>query len=763
MKASNPYWKAKLLDKMPNDWASGIDDFETVLNLRKKNKLEEKLFAETRLRRGAYGQRYDNGQRYDGQKTQILHYPDKNIATKGPNTLWHAPGMLRIKVPYGGLNTEQADVLADLAEEYSDGIAHVTTRQDIQLHFIHIDDTPSILRRLASVGITTQEACGNSVRNVTACPKAGCCKQEIFDITPYAKAMMLFLLGHHDVQDFGRKFKIAFSACKENACGLTNIHDLGLIAKTKLINGKEKRGFEFYVGGGLGAVPYPAKLLEEFVPEEELLSMTQAICRVFSRLGEKKNRARARVKFLVAKVGIDEFRCLVREERAKQPEDKRWIEYLKDLPSYYEEYPLNDLASVTNEEILSENDEDYLIWKKQNAAPQKQSGYCIVTIKLPLGDITTTQLRDLSRMSNKYINNTMRTTIEQNIVLRWVREVDLPAIYADLKSLSLAESGASHITDIVACPGTDTCKLGISASRGLAMELRKSFKKGELANLTLDDVINKLHIKISGCFNSCAQHHVADIGFYGVNRKISGHAVPHFQVVLGGQWEGNGASFGLPVIAIPSKNIPKVVHRLANRYKQECKNNESFTDFVSRLGKAEVKSMLSDLAKIPSYEEERYYYSDWGDPREYSIGDMGVGECAGEVVSRLDMDLAAVERKLFDAQLLLEKGDFLKAGELSIETMLDAARSLVKTSYLDIANEPQLIADEFRTRFYDTKLFFDPYAGGKFASYLFSALENTEVKFDAQKAHERVEEASLFVEASHACSLRMSQSRPATV
>src|SRR5215216_2984216 len=269
-------WKERLTGQMREEWAREIDVFETQIELRKKGKFEEKMFAETRLRRGIYGQRYDNGQRHDGEKTQLLKFPCGEL-TKGPVTVFDAPGMMRIKIPYGKMTAAQMDVLCDLAEEYSDQILHVTTRQDIQLHFVHIEDTPDLMRRLAAVGITTREACGNSVRNVTACPYAGVCNEEAFDVMPYAHAMTFFLLGHDDVQDFGRKFKIAFSGCKDNPCGLTNFHDLGVIAKKKIVDGKEVRGFEFFVGGGLGAVPYPAALIDDFCSEQELLPLMQAV------------------------------------------------------------------------------------------------------------------------------------------------------------------------------------------------------------------------------------------------------------------------------------------------------------------------------------------------------------------------------------------------------------------------------------------------------------------------------------------------------
>ncbi|MGB1252694.1 MAG: nitrite/sulfite reductase, partial [Candidatus Promineifilaceae bacterium] len=296
-------WKTALIDKMPIALAHDIDLFEGQIELKRQGKIADNIFGETRLRRGAYGQRYDNGQRHDGIAAQTLTFPSADV-TKGSDTKWDAPGMQRIKIPYGGLTAEQLDVLGQLAEEYSDNILHVTTRQDIQLHFVHLDDTPDMMRRLAAVGITTQEACGNSVRNVTACPLAGICRTEAFDTTPYADAVTQFLLGHDDVQDFGRKIKIAFSGCAHEACGLVKMHDLGYLGRIKTVDGNPVRGFTLYVGGGLGTVPQQAKVLYDFLTEDEILPISQAVSRVFARLGEKKNRNRARLKFLIRKLGV---------------------------------------------------------------------------------------------------------------------------------------------------------------------------------------------------------------------------------------------------------------------------------------------------------------------------------------------------------------------------------------------------------------------------------------------------------------------------
>ena len=744
MKASNSLWQKELAGKMPEALAREIDIFETEIALRKQGKLEERLFAETRLRKGVYGQRYDNGQRHDGRKVQEMAYPSE--LTKGLNTMWDAPGMQRIKIPAGGLNAHQLETLAELAEEYSDGIAHVTTRQDFQLHYVHIDDTPSLMRRLAAANITTREACGNSVRNVTACPYAGVCPDEVFDVTPFARALSKFLLGHPDCQNFGRKFKPSFSGCGQHACGLASMHDLGLIAVQGTENRERKIGFEMYVGGGLGAVPYQAKLFDPFVPPEELLPLAQAIARVFAKYGEKKNRSRARIKFLIQDLGIEKFRTLVLEERKNLPSDPRWTEYIESAAAFTEA----PLKPAGKKPLLGSA--DFQRWLETNTRPQKQEGYSVITIALPLGDITANQLRALADVARRFTNETIRTTVEQNIVLRWISQNDLAELWRALQAAGLAYPGAETILDIVTCPGTDTCKLGISSSRGLAAELRKRLAE---KNFQFDEAVQNLHIKISGCFNSCGQHHVADLGFYGVSRKMAGYAVPHFQVVLGGEWTHNAASYGMPVMAVPSKHIPEVVTRLVDRYAAGRKNGEAFKDFIKRIGKAELKSLLEDLARSPADPTDRSIFTDWGDPREYSLEDLGVGECAGEVVSAVDFDLAGAEREVFEAQVAWDNGQADTAGRLAYQAMLLAARGLVKLEYPNISQDSDQIVGEFRTRFYDTQKFFDPFAGGKFAHYLFAAQQRSQRPHTADSARYLIDEAHLFVEAAHSCYQRM--------
>ncbi len=745
-------WKDILKDRMPPDWAAEIDQFEAQLTLRKQGKVEEKLFAETRLRRGAYGQRYDNGKRHDGIKTQELPYPSGEL-TKGPETLWDAPGMQRIKVPYGGLNAEQLRTVAELAEEYSDNIAHVTTRQDFQLHYVHIDDTPDIMRRLAAVGITTREACGNSVRNVTACPYAGVCHTEAFDVTPYSKAMMRFMLGHRDTMDFGRKFKIAFSGCRHEACGLLNIHDLGLLAVTrKDESGKEIRGFEVYVGGGLGAVPNSAKLLYEFAPESEILPIAQAIARVFGRLGEKKQRNKARLKFLIKKIGMEEFKRLVDEERKTLPFDERWNSYLTELERYREE-PSKPGAFLNGQP----QSEDFQRWYQTNVYPQRQKGYVVATVTLPLGDVTADQLRALADLAIQYAGDNVRTTVEQNIVFRWVSEADLPALYEELKKIGLGQSGAGTIVDIVACPGTDTCKLGIASSRGLAGEMRERLLHQQL---TLDQAIKNLRIKISGCFNSCGQHHVADIGFYGNSRNINGFTVPHFQVVLGGKWRDNGGAYGLAIGSVPSKKIPDLVTTLTQRYVSERNGDETFQDYCTRLGKKALKEIVDQFVGVPPHAEAPDYYTDWGDPRQFSIGDMAMGECAGEIVDAANFGFAEAESNAFEAHVAHEEKDYAKADDLAYRAMLKAAETLVRLENRDVPATPDAIVSEFKTRFMDTTRFYDKFHRDQFGNYLLNRHANGPVPANDEAVHQLIEEAQLFIDAAHACRMRMQQEAP---
>ncbi len=739
---SVPSWKAKLQEQMPEDLAREVDVFEGQIELKKDGKLGDKIFAETRLRRGVYGQRYDNGLRDDGTGQKPLAFPCGDL-TKGPDTVWDAPGMMRIKIPMGVMSAEQMDVLAELAEEYSDNILHVTTRQDIQLHFIHIEDAPDMMRRLASVGITTREACGNSVRNVTACQFSGVCNTESFDVTPYAHHITQYLLGHPDVQDFGRKFKIAFSGCHDNPCGLVTFHDLGCVAK--VVDGK--RGFKVVVGGGLGAVPVEAKVLADFCPAEELFPLTQAVCRVFARLGEKDSRAKARIKFLVQKLGLDEFKRLVSEERAGLRVDERWTSFLGDLGTH-DETPLKEGGSFPEERSVG-----FEQWAEHNLSPQSQAGFYTATLRLPLGDYTAAQSRGVAEIIRTFTGTPVRATVEQNLTLRWISVAHAVDFYEAPVAHDLAERGAGTILDMTSCPGTDTCKLGISASRGLIGELGKRLP---LVFDEMDPTVKKLRVKASGCFNSCGQHHVADLGFLGVSRKSGGRKVPHFNVTLGGQWTENGKSYGLVVGAVPSKNIPAAIELITTRYSDEKEGDESFQAYIKRVGKAAIRRSLKPLQQIPAYEEDPSYFADWGDPREYNIGDIGVGECAGEIVPFVEFGLQAAEQELFEAQDSLEKGESADAARRAFGAMTKAAQALTRHLEHQVTDEWDDIVARFDEHLHQTKLFHDQFAKGKFADYLMSIHAGKRWEgADAETAHAMLDQAGLFIEASHACYQRL--------
>ncbi|HUG80051.1 MAG TPA: nitrite/sulfite reductase [Bryobacterales bacterium] len=679
-----------------------IDVFETELRRVQAGQMPEKVFLEFRLRHGVYGQRQDGVQ------------------------------MQRIKIPMGILTTDQMIGLANLSEEYAVGVAHITTRQDVQYHYVDINDTPNLMRRLAEVGITTKEACGNVVRNVTACPQAGVCTDETFDVTPYARAMAYFLLRHPDAQNFGRKFKIAYSGCEDNACGLARMHDIGAIAKVKQIDGKPVRGFQVYVGGGLGALPFQAKLYSDFLPADELLPLAQAIARVFARLGEKQNRAKARMKFLIASLGFEQFKREVSGEIGKLPHDPQWQSRMEQELDGYRDEPLKGPSEL---QIPADASPDLLRWLEVNARPQAQQGYSMVEVFLPLGDISSDQLRDLAALCRRYVKDTIRTTVEQNLLIRWVSNADLIEFHEGLRELKLADAGAGRMADITACPGTDSCKLGIASSRGLAAVLHQKFQNGLSRLADRDD----LKIKISGCFNSCGQHHIADIGLFGSVQRKGSHSAPVFQITVGGTMKKNAASYGLVVSKIAAKNAPDAVAKLTDLYSAQKQDGESFNDFAERLGRSRLKEELDEFAVKTTFEQTPELYEDNRQPWEYKKS-LGVGECAGEVVDQAEFMLEDADRLNFEATLALDEGKWEAAAAKSFEASMKASDGLLSTRGLLLSDNYDTVS-QFRRHFYDTGQFLKP-----FAENFFRAAEEPVQGIDADRARQRVEETTLFIE-----------------
>lgn len=548
-------------------------------------------FRPFRLQHGIYGQRQDDAQ------------------------------MVRVKIPHGTLTADQLDVLGDIAEEYTPRrVGHVTTRQDVQFHFLKLERVPEVMRRLAEAGLTTREACGNTVRNVTADHMSGVCADTVFDVTPYAEATARFFLRHPVCQKLPRKFKIAFSACAHDH-GLVPIHDLGATAAIR----DGQRGFRVTVGGGLGAAPHIAQVLDEFVPEQELLRVIEATLRVFDRLGERKNRNKARIKFVVKKLGIEEFRRAVQEELATLPPAESGNYREPDWSLLEEEATHPSAASLGQNGHAPQP--GFEAWKRTNAIPQAQTGFYLVYVLLPIGDLTAEQFHQLAAIARKYAGGKIRTAVNQNMVLRWVHEEDLPSLHAELVAAGLAEDGALTLTDVMTCPGADTCSLGVTSSKGLGRAIREELfaRNGHLKS---DPLVEQIRIKISGCPNSCGHHHIADIGFYGNAVRSGDRMVPSFSMLVGGKGDGPDARIGQHVMKISAKRIPEALCALISHYQEDRKEGEPFGEWALRVGTGYIKEYLADYGKMPKFEEDPMAFVDWGATKLFSLDDMGEGECS---------------------------------------------------------------------------------------------------------------------------------------
>ena len=567
-----------------------IDTFDQFVQRFWQGEISPDEFKRFRLQNGIYGQRQEGEQ------------------------------MVRVKIPWGGLTAAQLELLAEVAAESPRGVGHVTTRQNMQFHFVKLDQVPALLERLASAGLTTREACGNTVRNVTVGHCAGVCPKEAFDVTPYANAVARYLLRNPMNQNLPRKFKIAFSGCPDDL-GLTPIHDIGARAMVRVTDGKEERGFQLYVGGGLGPSPRVAQLLEEFTPCDRLLPTVAAIVRVFDRLGNRENRNMARLKFVLDKQGIDQFRKLVFQERTGLeatlaghfPAIVPWEE---GPPHHHEQPgqrdPSGDLVDAA-----------YLRWRKTSVLDQRQAGYAMVQVRLELGDITPVQLRTLAFAARQFGDGSVRSTNQQNFILRWVRVDRIASVYRVLASVGLVNPSAERLGDVTACPGADTCQLGITSSRGLAAALGDLFRNG------LSDLADEsgIRIKISGCPNSCGQHHIANIGFYGGAKKFHGQQAPTYQMLLGARLEAGQVRYAKATARIPAKNIPGAVEALLRLHQRERHSGEPFSQFMERYGADRLKAVLKPFTELPPALEAPDHYVDYESEGAFSV-QTGPGECA---------------------------------------------------------------------------------------------------------------------------------------
>jgi sulfite reductase (ferredoxin) len=522
--------------------------------------------------------------------------------------------MIRIKIRFGALTPDQLECVADVAEKFTPlKLGHITTRQAIQLHNVEQKKVPEALRMIAESGLTTREACGNTVRNVTCCPFAGVAADEAFDVTPYADAVSAFFLRNPLNQNLPRKFKIAFEGCPTDHARVP-IHDFGVVAKMK----DGKRGFQVYVGGGLGPIPFSAQLLEDFTPEELLIPSIEAAIRIHDRHGNRKDRNRARIKFLVKDWGIEKFRAEWLSERTIAVNTRSGLADWR-IPIVEETAPpMPDIKPAT-----APRTPEYMRWRQTNCFAQKQKDYFAVHIRCPLGDISAENMRHVAGIARRYCGGRIRTTISQNLLLRWVHESHLANVYSELSLFGLAHHDAEHIADITRCPGADTCNLAITHSRGLAQALGDLFNNG----LAQDPLLQNLSIKISGCPNSCGQHHIADIGFFGNSKIIDKHQVGHYRLMLGGGTREGKATFAVPVLSLPAKRIPDAVKKLLLTYKEQRGADESFHDFIQRTGLPHIKQLLDEFTTLPPYSEHPEMYGDLGIEGEFKL-EMGKGECA---------------------------------------------------------------------------------------------------------------------------------------
>ncbi len=540
--------------------------------------------------------------------------------------------MIRVKVPHGRLTADQMDALADFSETFCDegeypggggaGMGHVTTRQDFQFHFIPTARTPEALRHLAEHGLTTREACYNTVRNITGCPIAGACGTEAFDITPYAQAATDLFLRNPFCQNLPRKFKVSFSGC-DSDCALGAMHDIGAVAQLR--NGE--RGFKVWVGGGLGNSPRPATLLYDFVPVREFYPVIEAVVRIFDAEGPRKNRNRARIKFMFDKTyNAETFRARVEEVVATLPEDAWAFRIAAELEervgreeaSRAEVQPLGNVISLDEVRRGTE----YSRWRVTNVGTHRVQGYAIVTVRLTLGDMTAEQFRVVAEVARRFSRSEVRTSAGQNLVLRDVRVTDLPAVYDALEPHGLARSEALGVRDVVTCPGADTCNLGITSSRGLGRAIGRWLDENRLADLP---AFAGTTIRASGCPNSCGQHHLATVGFYGNNKNVTDEPVPHYMLLLNGGIDSRGAKMAQPIIRIPARRIPQALDVLWARYRTSALIGQTFAEWVETLEKDEAKELLAPLQLSDAPSREEVY--DW-DQDSVFTGKTGEGECA---------------------------------------------------------------------------------------------------------------------------------------
>ncbi len=629
-----------------------VIELANKIELFNNGKIDEEKFRSLRLARGVYGQRQEGVQ------------------------------MIRIKLPYGKVLSHQLRRISEVSDEYSRSRLHITTRQDIQIHYVDLNRTPELWAELERDKVTLREACGNTVRNVTASETAGIDVDEPFDVSPYADAIFRHFLRNAICQEMGRKFKVSFSASDADT-GLSYMHDLGFIAKIK--NGV--RGFKVMLGGGLGSQPRHADVFYEFLATDKIIPVMEGVLRVFDRYGERKSRAKARLKFLIKDLGLAAFRELVEAEQNA-------IEF-KSVAIDADAYEASKPVSVAAPAVAIKDQKAYDLWKSTNIIPQKQAGYVAIGIKVLLGDFYTDKARLLADLVEQYAAGEIRLSLRQNILIPFVKEDLLPFFYQELAKLGFVEPGYNKAVDITACPGTDTCNLGISSSTGIAEELERVIKTEYPSYLENKDLV----IKISGCMNACGQHNMANIGFQGMSIRTKDKLVaPALQVLLGGGNTGNGtAYFADKVVKIPSRRGPEALRRILNDYEANGKN-KLFVDYYLEKGEKYFYQLLTDLSNVDNLTPEDFI--DWGAEQSY-VKAIGVGECAGVMIDLVATLFLESEEKIEEANVLFGNKVYSSAIYEAYRSMVNSAKAILISENVKTNSQAGIIK-QFDELFIDT-------------------------------------------------------------
>jgi len=623
-----------------------IIDLEKKIRAFREGKIHDEKFRSLRLARGIYGQRQPGVQ------------------------------MVRIKLPFGKITFKQLLRIADIADEYASHNLHLTTRQDIQIHYVSLDRTPQLWAELEQDDITLREACGNTVRNVTSSPTSGIDPAEPFDVSPYAHAVFEYFLRNPICQDMGRKFKISFSSSEADTA-FSYIHDIGLIPK---LNSNNERGFKVMLGGGLGAQPLLASIVEDFLPEDQLIPYIEAIIRVFDRYGERNNRNKARLKYLIQKIGLPEVLLLADNER-KALKVKTYPINKNSVP----EPVLPQPATIKG--VVITNPLRYEQWLATNVFEQKQKGFYGVYIKVPVGDIPSGTARKLVDAIKPYVADEIRITQTQGLLLKYVRKEALPALYAGLTDLDLSAPGFDSPADVTTCPGTDTCNLGISNSMTLSRVLE------DLIYNEYEDLIynREIKIKISGCMNSCGQHGLAHIGFHGSSLKAGAKVLPSVQVLLGGGTVGDGVGRAAEkIVKVPAKRATYVLRAVLDDYKANSVEDELFNDYYDRQGKDYFYRLLKPLADLSTLTEEEFV--DWGHQETFATA-IGVGECAGVVIDLVATLLFEADEKLGWSKEAFADGRWADAIYHAYNTFISSAKALLLDKNINSSTQAGIIKE----------------------------------------------------------------------